>query len=64
METVTFWEMKNGQLIMTFRKLHERERGYYKRFVEEILEMSEILKLWKVPWAYIDEVILSKLNMN
>lgn len=64
METVTYWERNNGQLIMTFRKLDEWEKKYFKRSVEEILEMSEILKLWRVPWARIDGLILSKLDIN
>lgn len=64
MEVVTFWEKDDGKLIMTFRRLQEREKFFYKRLVEEILKISEIEELSRVPWSCIDKIILSKLNIN
>jgi hypothetical protein len=34
---------------MTFRRLQEREKFFYKRLVEEILKISEIEELSRVP---------------
>jgi hypothetical protein len=34
---------------MTFRRLQEREKKFYKSIVEEILKISEIEELSRVP---------------